>query len=58
MSMPTEKEVDAGLRENLRLGYIAKAGKNKAGEQLYRITRKGSRYVEAMLSGAKNRKTT
>lgn len=43
-------DVEKGLQENIKMGYIEECGFNDDGEPLYRITEDGKTYVQAMLA--------
>ena len=44
----TEEELDQGIAENLRLGYMEILGHDDKGEPIYRMTEKGEEFVKNM----------
>ena len=41
-------EITFGLHENIKLGLMKIVGKNKKGEDMFSLTKKGTAYVKAM----------
>jgi hypothetical protein len=44
----TVAEIEAGMGENVRLGYMEIVGVDESGQPTYRLTEAGKRRVEAM----------
>jgi DNA-binding HxlR family transcriptional regulator len=46
----TEEQIEEALEQNVRLGWMERAGTNEEGERLYRLTKAGEKKVEGLIA--------